>query len=377
MIELAKGVFAAKRLNNNKRAYVLVQELQAKHMPAIPSRAIDYMKELGGRLKTKCSEKNTVVIGFAETATALSIIVANEIGADCSIIHTTRELEQAYDSYIEFSEDHSHATEQYIHVNMLDNEMTDIECVVIVDDEITSGSTAMQLINLLRHRYQSMSNIEFIIASLLNCMDEDAKKQFIHDGIQMEYVSTIASCDCNAKFDMIKENTILDFYSNDKSNTLEFIEIAGRTNIRFGNKAKFYSEACGAMVDKIVYLCEVAIYESERILVLGTEEFMYPAIMLGAQIEDRFPNACVKTHSTTRSPIVPAEHLHYPIWGGCRVNSVYDPGRTTYLYNITRYDLVLIVTDSEGNLHFGVNSMGQALKAYGNDRIVVCSWRSV
>ena len=42
----------ARRVNNTKRSYLLVNPLQAKHIPVPPSRALEMMGALGDRLGT-------------------------------------------------------------------------------------------------------------------------------------------------------------------------------------------------------------------------------------------------------------------------------------------------------------------------------------
>ena len=59
----------ARRVNNTKRSYLLVNPLQAKHIPVPPSRALEMMGALGDRLAEGWPEAR-LVIGFAETATA-------------------------------------------------------------------------------------------------------------------------------------------------------------------------------------------------------------------------------------------------------------------------------------------------------------------
>ena len=59
MIMNESRIKIAKRYNNKKRKYLLVNELQAKHMPVSPSLAINMMKELGNKLREKYSACGT------------------------------------------------------------------------------------------------------------------------------------------------------------------------------------------------------------------------------------------------------------------------------------------------------------------------------
>lgn len=103
----------AKRINNNKRPYLLVNPLQAKHIPVSPSKALQMMTSLGELVATKYGDAN-LVIGFAETATAIGAVVAKTISDECLYIQTTREIVKDAKDYVFFTEEHSHATEQKI-----------------------------------------------------------------------------------------------------------------------------------------------------------------------------------------------------------------------------------------------------------------------
>jgi hypothetical protein len=87
--------------------------------------------------------------------------------------------------------------------------------------------------------------------------------------------------------------------------------------------------------------------EGRSVLVTGTEEFMYPALVLGRRLERSAGS--VRTHSTTRSPLLPKSDSDYPLHSRAEFTSMYEPGRTTYLYNLGRYDTVILVTDANGD----------------------------
>lgn len=80
----------AKRFNNQKRTYLLVNPLQAKHIPVSPKASLGMMKALGDMLANKYPDTK-LVIGFAETATAIGAVVAESFSSKCVYIHTTRE----------------------------------------------------------------------------------------------------------------------------------------------------------------------------------------------------------------------------------------------------------------------------------------------
>ena len=103
-----------------------------------------------------------------------------------------------------------------------------------------------------------------------------------------------------------------------------------------------------------------------EILILGTEEFMLPAIISGNNLE--MENYSVVTHSTTRSPIGISSDENYPIREGFKLRSLYNSTRTTFIYNLKRYDAAIIMTNAE-NFFAGVEDLNSALKLHGVENI--------
>ena len=100
-------VVIAKRENNTKRTYLVVNKLQGKHIPVSPSKALAMFDTLADILKNRYQNEKVLFVGFAETATAIGARVANTFGG--IYIQTTREKIPDVD-YLFFTESHSHAT---------------------------------------------------------------------------------------------------------------------------------------------------------------------------------------------------------------------------------------------------------------------------
>ena len=83
------------------------------------------------------------------------------------------------------------------------------------------------------------------------------------------------------------------------------------------------------------------IKKTDKVLVLGTEENMFKAILLSSLFEEGY------TQSTTRSPIEVSDDKDYPFFKQSILSSAYDNFRETYLYNFTpeNYDNVIVYTD--------------------------------
>ena len=80
----------AKRENNTKRNYLVVDPLQGKHIPVVPSKALDLFAALADTFREKYKDEKLLLVGFAETATAIgaqaAITVRSEerrVGKEC------------------------------------------------------------------------------------------------------------------------------------------------------------------------------------------------------------------------------------------------------------------------------------------------------
>ena len=86
-------VAVAKRENNSRRNYLVLNRLQAKHVPASPKRALDYFEELAGQVKEKFGGERLLLVGFAETATGIGAALAGQIKS-AFILTTKGEVER-------------------------------------------------------------------------------------------------------------------------------------------------------------------------------------------------------------------------------------------------------------------------------------------
>ena len=107
-----------------------------------------------------------------------------------------------------------------------------------------------------------------------------------------------------------------------------------------------------------------------KILVIGTEEFMFPTLYVGRELEKEGNE--VLCHSTTRSPIAVSMEKEYPLHCRYELKSLYDVHRKTFLYDIGEYDHVFVITDSP-EIKESQNTLLNALKIK-NKHITVVRW---
>ena len=357
-------VRVAKRDNNKKRGYLVVDPLQGKHVPAVPTKAINLFKNLSEHIKNKYESDKVLVIGFAETATAIGAQVAIELEA--RYIQTTREVIEGVE-YLFFSEAHSHATEQKLVKDDIDIALEDVDRIVFVEDEVTTGNTIMNIINLLCATYTK--KIDFTILSLLNGMDEDALKRCEDRNIDIHYVLKTDHSEFESRADVYATDGDYVEPDNRENGNYRLWDASGYLNARRLINGKDYANACQLLWEYINDRLKVT--SGENVLVVGTEEFMYPALYVGSQLEGI--GCSVRCHSTTRSPIAVSKDSEYPLHTRYELASVFDKDRVTYLYDIEKYDRVVIITDSQLSdmslLNTLVNAIGK-----NNDNIEVVRW---
>lgn len=341
---LDENVKVCKRVNNSKRKYLVLNKCQCKHYPSSPISASALFKSLAGSIP---DYKDTVlVVGFAETATAIGMGVASYFNWD--YVSTTRESFDA--DFIEFTESHSHATEQ----KLIKFDFSKYTRIVFVEDEITTGNTILGIIDKL---LEYNSNFKFTVASILNGMHDSHKEEYEKRDIDIIYLYSLD----NSNFNDIAENikTTNNIWSYDYSS----VDISMPNTRKITDISK-YKESLNNLCIKL----EDTVDNANNILVLGTEECMYPAIYFGSFLENRL-NKKVSCHATTRSPIAVSNEKGYPLNSCYSLPSVYDCSRQTYIYNLSRYDKVYIITDGVDSK--GIQALIYALVSVGNRDIIL------
>ena len=357
----------AKRENNTKRSYLVVNRLQGKHIPVQGKDALEVFDSLVEQLRDFYSDEVILTVGFAETATAIGARLAVTLGTFYT--QTTRENVDGAD-YLFFTESHSHATEQKLVKNDIDSIINDIDRIVFAEDEITTGNTIMKIIEIIEKTYSQ--KIKFSVASLLNGMDEEHIVKYKAKDIGIHY--------------LVKTNhdTFTDIadgfrgdgeYISENAEQTDFTEKAvpkDYINTRRICESGDYDIACTRLAKHIYG--DAAPAKTDNVLIIGTEEFMYPAVCTAEFFNNRGINAV--THSTTRSPIAVSSEETYPVHKRFKLSSFYDDDRTTFIYDLKKYDKVIIITDSVNSSDKGRYTLVNALRAVGNDNITIYRWCS-
>lgn len=344
----------AKRHNNPKRDFLFVNNLLGKHISVSGKEALMMHRMLGDEVYKTFSlkgwnDKKILLVGFAETATALAQNLMfyslrfkekfplNIVG----YTQTTREnIVSDKFKNIAFEEEHSHATTQKLYFD----QNLDYDVVLFVEDEITTGNT---ILNFIEQFEKQQPGKQYAVASILNWQNDADESKFAEKGVEAAFLVR----------GKIKENTpqIPIAEETARGTTINLYDEKAQYNIQLPltNNPRLpmsivdferylsHSDDEDKQFSKIIGLK----FANKKTLVIGTEENMFLPIYFATIID-------ADMKATTRSPIEPSAEEGYPIFSRVILNSAYEGGRVTYLYNMDSGDLehyeqfVVFVEDS-------------------------------
>ena len=360
----------AKRYNNPKRSYLLVNPLQAKHIPVSPGAAMGMMDTLGRQAAAQYPEAR-LVIGFAETATAIGAAVAAALGGDCVYLHTTREPRDG--DWICFQEEHSHAVEQRLCADQLGDWIQRSPAIIFVDDELSTGRTLINMVQQLQVRFPILAERRLAAASILSRVSPEHLERLAAAGI---------ACTCLVQLEPQDYDRLVAPLSVQEAVPPETCPLpalgtlsvkAALPDPRRGSRIGTYLDGCRALAEELVPALRRELPAGGSLLVLGTEECMYPALAVGAAAEGSGHWSAVRCHATTRSPIGICHGADYPIQNGVLLPSFYGDGRRTYLYDLAAYDAAVVVTDAPAAAAAAaLPQLAAALGQRGCPRLYLC-----
>ncbi len=323
--------FAAR--NNPRRGFLFVSKVLGKHYPSRPAAMQAIHRALARSLIPWC-RRSSVFVGMAETATGLGQGVHEAFstlsGPQTSMfIHSTRYRFSGADR-IEFQESHSHATDLYLYIPAdpdLRTAFLTAETLVLVDDEISTGETLLNLLQAYGKHNPLLASV--VIASILNLSSADQRQALAaRVGLPIHFVSIIDGAfrftpDADYRF-----TTPIPVIGNGDCKRQYLSTGFGRLGL------------CGPLcLDPSPLETLVSTWRrGSNVLVLGTGEFMHPAFRIGLFLEHRGFSAAVQ--STTRSPILVGQDVGSVL----SFEDNYGDGIPNFLYNVIpeQYDHVLV-----------------------------------
>ncbi|WP_037673253.1 phosphoribosyltransferase [Streptomyces globisporus] len=157
---------------NPKRAHLLVSNVLGKHVPQRPSLVYGSGLALGRSVRELLGDDEaarSVVLGYAETATALGHAVADGLGL-APYLHSTRRPVAGVARAGGFEESHSHATSHLLLPE--DPELLAGDGpLVLVDDEFSTGNTVLNTIRALHERYPRKRYVVVALVDMRSAAD--------------------------------------------------------------------------------------------------------------------------------------------------------------------------------------------------------------
>ena len=365
-------VLLAKRENNNIRPYLFVNPLQGKHIPTNPEDVIGMCHALADKVNVAYPDDLLYVVGFAETATGIASCITSFLRNAVYYQNTTREFNG--EDCIHFSEVHSHATDQLLRLTGLERALKKSDRILLIDDEVTTGNTICNLINKIKQRFH-LPDLRFSIVSVLNSMTENRLSELQQLGIDCIFLDRIP-------FEY-KKNSILNVNIDPRKHVIarcdsEFVLPTTSYICSINPRNAVLFQDYITAVRNLAEMIRTSLLDERtclnKILVLGTEEFMYPTFVVGEMLRQQGYAKEVRVHSTSRSPIVASDQEEYPLSCRYQIRSPYDPNRNTFIYNLQQYDTVFVLTDASKN-SVGLGDLKQALTLAGNNRIFIIQWQ--
>ena len=301
---------------NKKRGFLFVSKVLGKHLPTKPSLMKKTYKDLADLIPQ--SNETTLFIGFAETATALGQGVFEEMNLENSFyIHSTR-FKTSEKILLSFFEEHCHAPSHIFYEpkdNKLKDMIKDIKRVILIDDEVSTGNTANNLVNELKKVLPNAK--DYYLLTVLNW----ATKSYDN----FRYLSLY-----QGSFNFIKKD--VNFETQIIS---EPQEVKNLDEIIPYNFARYGVKKLNLDFSKYVNLDDL---KNQKVLVLGTAEFMYPPYLFAKYLEQN--NIESYFQATTRSPV----NIDGAITSKISFKDNYSENIDNFLYNVIDrdYDIIFI-----------------------------------
>lgn len=372
---LPESLFSMALRVNKKRQFLFVSPLIAKHLAVRPDIALgtgtllayllmedagldypSYADALAALIQTGKSDpdeikkalayktklpERTIFIGMAETATGLGHAVFQHF-EDAAYIHTTREHVNGLTPSFVFEEEHSHATSHIVYApkGMLE----EAETIVLIDDEISTGNTLINLIQALDDQFPGK---KYKSLSILDWRSKEQQKKTAEleaaRNIQVGVLSLMkgqfelhhSEAPDEAPLPYLTGGSAVPLQEITEGNQLPFESATGQRYVPLTGRFSLTSEEH----DEISRWAEQAAGRvdtkaEEKPLVIGIGENMYLPLRFAHALND---DALVQT--ATRSPIFASDAEGYPIKEKVKFRLPDAEGVDQFLYNLKQLDI--------------------------------------
>lgn len=312
--ELDRLVTFSSRINK-KRGFFFVSEVLGKHVPTKPSIMKDNYEALAKLVPH--SDEATLFVGFAEAATALGQGVFEALDLDNSFYMHSSRFKTSHEVLLSFKEEHSHAPSHIFYMpqdKALEEMLQNITRIVLIDDEVTTGNTANNLINEFKKILPKVQTYTLISILDWSHIDYDNFKIYsLYKG----------------KFSFEKNHQELTTSIQSETQENKSLE-----DIIPYNFARYASKKLEINIKKYI---NISTLDSKKVLVLGTAEFMYVPYLLATYLEENGIECYFQ--ATTRSPI----NIDGSISSKLEFKDNYFENIDNFLYNVMDRDYDKII----------------------------------
>lgn len=327
--ETLNALFGIAERRNPKRAFLFVSKVLGRHIPAEPEIMRGVYRHLAEQFPQDLPQP-LLVIGMAETAVGLGAGVYSEIRRQypASLYLSSTRHPADGELLCEFKENHSHATDHLLYFPgdpQLKTRLQQAKTLVLADDEATTGNTFTNLLTALCDSGQLPDLKQVITVTLTDWRDNPATAEH---GLPLQHVSLISGswhweADPDAPLPEMPDVNVTS---------------AGTAPIRRPQTRV----RLGLHEPQTDFGRRVTAAPGERLLVLGSGEFVWEPFLLAERLADA--GADVKFSALTRSPIAPGGAIESVI----SFTDNYGLGIPNYLYNVAHqsFDRILLCTET-------------------------------
>ncbi|MFG2245489.1 phosphoribosyltransferase family protein [Spirillospora sp. NPDC048823] len=388
---------------NPRRAHLLVSAVLGKHVPTDPrlvygsglllgelvrarlrgeepsqpgSLLADALRGVAGsaaglrdRLRAPQIPVDAIVLGYAETATALGHSVADALGG-AYYLHSTRRPVAGFGMYGGFEEEHSHATSHLLlpaDPAALDRDVP----MVLVDDELSTGRTVLNTIAAL-HAVRPRDH--YVLAALVD-LRGPADRARMDDlgarlGARIDAVA-LAGGHVDLPGDILETGEALVAALTARAApadqaaagfTVSRLALEWPAGLPDGGRHGFLPEHRTRLEKDLARMADAVAAGlgdgASRVLVLGFEELMYAPLRLAEALADALPGVDVRYSTTTRSPVLAVDDPGYAIRTRVAFPAHDDPADgpgERYAYNVSPasdgngFDRIVFTVDDIGD----------------------------
>ncbi|MEU8541020.1 phosphoribosyltransferase [Streptomyces sp. NPDC048717] len=365
---------------NPKRAHLLVSNVLGKHVPQSPAVVHGTGVRLGRRVRELLGPEeagHAVVVGYAETATALGHSVADGLG-HAPYLHSTRRPVAGTTPAGGFEESHSHATSHLLLPE--DPELLGGDGpLVLVDDEFSTGNTVLNTVRALHERNPRKRYVIVALVDMRGPADRARFEDFAADlGARVDLVAGAHGTVRLPDGVLEKGQALVAAHENSPAplpsaprHTPVRVDLGWPLGVPDGGRHGFHARHAVALDEALPDMAarlaaalgaegadgadgaDGAGGDVRRVLVLGFEELMYAPLRLAAELERTLePSGTeVRYSTTTRSPVLAVDDPGYAIRTRLAFPAHDDPADgpgERYAYNVAGggFDAVAVVVDS-------------------------------